>query len=112
MLIYSIHVLKVNGDATWYNPSVGLTACGTYHGDQEMIAATAFSWWTSPNPNLDPMCKKSARVTDPASGESIIVAIKDKCGGCKRDDIDLSLGAFQKLRNPDVGRFKVNWEFI
>jgi len=102
----------INGDATWYSPSVGLVACGTHHGDDEWIAATAFSYWTTGNPNVDPMCNKRARVTDPASGKSVTVRIRDKCAGCKRGDIDLSSGAFKQLRDLGVGRFKVNWDFV
>lgn len=58
------------------------------------------------------MCQKKVKVTDPKSGKSAVVAIKDKCGGCKRGDIDLSPVAFEQLRKKDVGRFKVKWDFV
>lgn len=98
------------GDATWYN--LGMTACGQVFSDNDYVAAIAFSYWTTPNPNNDPMCQRRARVIDPSNGRSVDVAIKDKCASCGRDDIDLSPAAFQQLRNLDVGRFNINWNWI
>lgn len=89
-----------------------MTACGQVFNDNDYVAAIAFSYWTTPNPNNDPMCQKRARVTDPSTGKSVTVSIKDKCGGCQRGDIDLSPVAFQQLRDKSVGRFHVNWDFI
>lgn len=100
----------MRGDATYYN--LGLTACGEVFHNSDYVAAIAFSYWTTPNPNKDPMCYKRARVTDPTNGKSIVVAIKDKCSGCKLGDIDLSPTAFEQFRNKDVGRFTVSWDFI
>ena len=34
------------------------------------------------------------------------VPIKDKCPGCNKDTVDLSLPAFKKLEKPEVGRAK------
>ena len=101
-----------HGDATHYNPSAGYTACGTKHGDEDLIAALPFHFWTTPNPNKDPMCTKSVRVTNPQNGKTVTVRIQDKCQGCKGDDIDLSLGAFRQINDPAVGRFKANWIFV
>lgn len=100
----------MTGDATYYN--LGMTACGQNFTDKDYVAAIAFSYWTTPNPNVDPMCQKHAKVIDPTNGKSITVAIKDKCGACKRDDIDLSPTAFEQFRNLDVGRFTVSWDFV
>ncbi len=80
--------------------------------DNDFVAATSFSYWTTPNPNLDPMCRRSARVTDPSTGRSVEVRIKDKCSGCASGDIDLSPAAFRQLRDLGVGRFRANWDFI
>lgn len=100
----------MTGDATYYN--LGLTACGQVFTDNDYVAAIAFSYWTDPNPNNDKMCQKQARVIDQSNGKSVVVAIKDKCSACKRDDIDLSPIAFEQLRNLTVGRFTVSWDFI
>jgi len=104
--------VAMTGDATWYNVDVGYTACGEHFSNNDLVAATGFSYWSHPNPNLDPMCQRRARVTDPASGRSVEVRIKDKCGGCSSGDIDLSPAAFRQLRDLGVGRFRVNWDFI
>lgn len=112
--LYEILCLDVlvTGDATWYHLNGGITACGERFTDQDLVAATAFNYWTHPNPNLDPMCQRRARVTDPTSGRQVVVRIKDKCGGCRSGDIDLSPAAFRQLRDLGVGRFRVNWDFI
>lgn len=104
--------IAVSGDVTWYNPGVGLTACGTHHNDNELIAATAFHYWTNPNPNNDPMCQRRARITNPSNGKSVEVQIRDKCAACRGDDIDLSKGAFERIADLGVGRFRGNWQFI
>ena len=101
-----------HGDATYYKPNGRNTACGKKHGNNDLIVALPFHYWKTANPNKDPMCTKSIRVTNPKNGKNVTVKIQDKCGGCKGDDIDLSLGAFQHINNPSVGRFKVNWVFV
>jgi len=107
-----IEAEALSGEATYYDLSVGLTACGTQHSNSELVAATSFSWWTSANPNNDPMCRRTAVVRNPSNGRSVTVRIRDKCWGCKREDIDLSPAAFQALGVPlSVGRFRVNWDF-
>jgi len=101
--------VAVSGDATYYHVSAGLTACGTRHSDSEMVAAIGFPYWTTPNPNLDPNCRKTAWVRDPTNGNTITVRIVDKCGSCDRNNIDLSPAAFQRFRPLGVGRFRVEW---
>lgn len=108
----TFYFISVDGDATYYFQGGGITACGEGFNDNDLIGAIAFSWWTEDNPNNDPNCQKSARVTDPSTGKSVTVRIKDKCGGCKRGDIDLSVAAFKSLRPLSVGRFPVRWDFV
>lgn len=98
------------GDLTYYD--LGLTACGQVYTNDDMVAAIAFSYFTSPNPNFDPICGKQVKITDPATFKSVIVTIRDKCEGCKTNDIDVSPSAFEKLKPKSVGRFKVIWDFI
>lgn len=102
--------LAVSGDATYYD--LGMTACGQVYSDNDLVAAIGKNYWTTGNPNNDPVCQKRARVTDPQIGKSVTVQIKDKCMGCKSGDIDLSRAAFKQLRDLSVGRFKVNWNFV
>ena len=102
--------LAMNGDMTYYYPGGGITACGSSHSNNELIAATAFSWWTTGNPNVDPMCRKCARIS--RGGKSVVVRIKDKCSGCKRGDIDVTITAFRRLADPRLGRVRVSWKFV
>lgn len=102
--------LNKTGDLTYYK--LGLTACGQVYTDEDMVAAIAFSYFTTPNPNVDPMCGKQAKIVDPVTSKSIIVTIRDKCEYCKTNDIDVSPSAFEKLNSKSVGRFIVTWDFI
>ncbi|KAL4089516.1 hypothetical protein QTP88_024537 [Uroleucon formosanum] len=75
--------LKKIGDLTYYD--LGLTACGQVYTNKDMVAAIAFGHFTTPNPNLDPMCGKKVKIVDPGTSKSIIVTfnvlflkIKDK----------------------------------
>ncbi|XP_022164623.1 uncharacterized protein LOC111029775 [Myzus persicae] len=98
------------GDLTYYN--LGLTACGQVYTNDDMVAAIAFGHFKTPNPNFDPMCGRRVKIVDPVSAKSIIVTVRDKCEGCKTNDIDVSPSAFEKLKPKIVGRFKVSWDFI
>jgi len=102
--------LKKNGDLTYYN--LGLTACGQVYTNNDMVAAIAFGHFKTPNPNFDPMCGKRVKIVDPGTSKSIVVTVRDKCEGCKINDIDVSPSAFEKLKPKTVGRFKVSWDFI
>lgn len=102
--------LKKIGDLTYYD--LGLTACGQVYTNKDMVAAIAFGHFTTPNPNLDPMCGKKVKIVDPGTSKSIIVTVRDKCEGCKMNDIDVSPSAFEKFKPKTVGRFKVSWDFI
>jgi hypothetical protein len=110
LFIFAADSEAKTGRLTYYN--LGLTACGTWHSNEEFVAAVGRSYWTTANPNIDPMCQKTATVTDPSSGKSVTVAIKDICGSCTANDIDLSPSAFKALRPLDVGMFTANWDFI
>ncbi|KAL0572119.1 hypothetical protein V5O48_009846 [Marasmius crinis-equi] len=99
---------------TWYDP--GLGACGITNGPNDLIAAVSVSVYNNfpgatPNPNLNPICKKKARVT--ANGKSVDVTIVDKCPGCSDGSIDLSPAAFKVLAAQSVGRIHGgSWVFI
>ena len=47
-------------------------------------------------------------------GQSVTVAITDRCGGCKgATDLDFSKGAFDQLTNnqESLGRVQIEWEW-
>jgi len=98
------------GHLTYY--SLGLTACGQVYADGDMVAAIAFDHFRTPNPNLDPVCGKRVKIVDPTTLKYIVVTVRDKCEGCKTNDIDVSPSAFEKLKPKIVGRIKVVWDFI
>lgn len=102
--------LNRTGDLTYY--SLGLTACGRVYADSDMVAAVAFDHFTTSNPNFDPMCGRRVKIVDPTTLKHVVVTVKDKCEGCKTNDIDVSPAAFEKLKPKIVGRIKVVWDFI
>ena len=108
--VFSGTASAVSGPASWYNDA-GYGACGTQinAGTQLLVAAPA-GLWTTPNPNNDPLCSKSIRVT--YNGKTITVPIKDKCPSCANNKIDLSQPAFASLADTSVGIINVTWQIV
>jgi expansin (peptidoglycan-binding protein) len=100
------------GKATYYD-NAGYGACGTLidAARQDLVAVSA-RWWTSPNPNNDPLCRGvSVEVT--YKGKTITVPVRDKCPSCDAGHIDLSRTAFQRFAGTDVGVLSgVRWRFV
>ncbi|WP_416982476.1 RlpA-like double-psi beta-barrel domain-containing protein [Streptomyces sp. T028] len=97
------------GSITWYNPSVGVGACGEWHGDNELVAAVSSQLYGSyPNPNNSPVCGKYVIVYGP-SGTATWAKIVDKCPTCGPYDVDLSPAAFDVISDLGVGRFSTYW---
>jgi len=102
----------MTGKMTFYN-DVGFGACGTQiNAATQNLVAMSFRWWTTPNPNNDPICQGiSVRVT--FNGKTITVPVKDKCPSCDATHIDLSQAAFQRLAPLDVGVVNgITWQFV
>jgi expansin (peptidoglycan-binding protein) len=101
----------INGNMTYYNDA-GYGACGTYiNAASEDLVAVSSQWWTTANPNNDPLCQGvSVKVT--YNGKTITVPVKDKCPSCAKEHIDLSQAAFQKLAPLDLGNVAVTWSFV
>ncbi len=100
----------VSGTASYYNDA-GYGACGTQiNAATEMLVAAPAALWTTPNPNNDPLCRKSIRVTH--NGRTITVPIKDKCPSCPSNKIDLSQPAFASLADTSLGIINVTWEIV
>ncbi|WP_067508083.1 cysteine/serine endopeptidase inhibitor [Actinoplanes sp. TFC3] len=104
-----------NGKATYYNDA-GYGACGTpINAATEMLVAVSYQWWTTANPNADPLCSGiSVQVT--YNGKTITVPVKDKCPGCDATHIDLSQPAFGQFASTDPsntpGVLNVTWKFV
>jgi expansin (peptidoglycan-binding protein) len=101
----------INGNATYYNDS-GYGACGTWlNAATEMLVAVPASYWTTPNPNNDPLCTGvSVQVT--YDGRTITVPVRDKCPSCDSAHIDLSQPAFTQLADPNLGNIRLTWKFV
>ncbi|KAG9082666.1 hypothetical protein FS749_006668 [Ceratobasidium sp. UAMH 11750] len=108
-----------NGWASWYNPSVGIGACGWQNQDYEWVAAVGTALFQEMmtgrrlkdgNPNHSAACGKTATAT--YNGKSITLGIVDRCYRCGYDDIDLAPAAFQQFADPGVGKlFGFSWHF-
>ncbi|KAB5587503.1 Rare lipoprotein A-like double-psi beta-barrel protein [Ceratobasidium theobromae] len=115
-----------NGWTTYYNPSVGVGACGWSNSDSELVAAIGTSLYQEmmvgeyistllrlvsyANPNHSKACGKTAKVT--WQGKSVTVKVVDRCYACGYNDIDLSPAAFQRLAALSVGKLTgSSWKF-
>ncbi|WP_345433585.1 cysteine/serine endopeptidase inhibitor [Actinoallomurus vinaceus] len=101
----------MNGNATYYNDA-GYGACGTQvNAATEMLVAVPAAYWTTANPNNDPLCTGvSVEVT--YNGRTIKVPVKDKCPSCSSTHIDLSYPAFAQLADPNLGNIPLTWKFV
>lgn len=103
-----------SGDGTFY--ATGLGACGIVNQDTDFIAAIAHEFYDSygggnPNPNNAPICNKKVKAT--YQGNSVVVTLTDRCGGCVGEALDFSPSAFQQLAPLAVGRIHdVEWVFL
>ncbi|MEU6972177.1 cysteine/serine endopeptidase inhibitor [Kitasatospora aureofaciens] len=102
----------MSGKATYYNDA-GYGACGTrINASDQMLVAVSHTWWTSANPNNDPLCKGiSVKVT--YQGKTVTVPVKDQCPSCDSTHIDLSQPAFAKLAPLSKGVINgLTWQFV
>lgn len=99
-----------NGKMSWYD-AAGYGACGTQiNANTQLLAAVPSVYFTTANPNKDPVCKQC--ICASYKGKSIKVQVKDKCPGCSADKIDLSKPAFAKLAPIDVAVISgASWRF-
>ncbi|KAI5811907.1 riboflavin aldehyde-forming enzyme [Pyronema omphalodes] len=101
------------GDGTYYIPSTG--ACGIVSTSSEMIVAISQFVFDSAgvaNPNLNPFCGRKIRVRRAGMQKGVEVRVVDRCVGCKAEDLDLSLRAFEMLAKEVEGRVKVEWAWV
>ena len=90
--------IKKNGlhSATWYNMHGHKTASGERFHKDSLTAAYNYS-----------KLGTYLRVTNPNTGQSIIVKVNDRMGYKGSNHIDLSKCAFDSIGNPQSGRLKV-----
>jgi expansin (peptidoglycan-binding protein) len=101
----------IQGNATYYNDA-GYGACGTQiNAATEMLVAVSYTYWTTANPNNDPLCTGvSVEVT--YKGRTIRVPVRDKCPSCAPGHIDLSQPAFSQLADINLGNIPLTWKFV
>ncbi|KAK8131333.1 hypothetical protein PG984_007771 [Apiospora sp. TS-2023a] len=98
-----------SGDMTYYD--AGLGACGYQNNNNDAIVALPFSFFTAANPNLDPQCGRTIRIT--YNGNSQTATVVDKCAGCAGNSIDVTPTLFTALTGSlDAGRVQVTWDFV
>ncbi|KAK9790453.1 hypothetical protein AB5N19_03889 [Seiridium cardinale] len=99
--------LAFTGRMTYYTP--GLGACGQNNSPSDFIVAIGASRWTASNPNNDPLCQNSIRISH--GGKTVTAKVVDKCPGCGANDIDVSPAVFQQFASLDTGVLTVDWNF-
>jgi hypothetical protein len=99
------------GEATYYDDA-GYGACGTQiNAATDYLVAVSYTWWTTPNPNNDPVCNYNVEVT--YNGVTVTVPVRDKCPSCDSTHLDLSKPAFQRFANTDQGVINgITWKFV
>ena len=113
---------KFVGDLTYFQ--TGLGACGETNGQQDLIVsishfvfdAAGSSSDTGGNSNDNPLCGKMVRASryDEQYGEqrSVDLKVADRCTGCQPDDLDTTIGAFERLAPSADGRVDVTWAWL
>ncbi|OLN85900.1 Allergen Asp f 7-like protein [Colletotrichum chlorophyti] len=100
-----------SGDLTYY--AVGLGACGEDDSGKDntenIVALSHLVMGAQSNGN--PYCGKKIKIT--VNGKSTTATVRDKCMGCKENDIDVSEKCFLEVFDSlGVGRQTVEWSFI
>ncbi|PVU93501.1 hypothetical protein BB561_003255 [Smittium simulii] len=105
------------GDGTYYDPGVGIGACGNLNNnDQAVVAMNTFQYGATPNPNNAPICGKCVKITATGPGAnknvSVIAKVVDRCPVCKFGDVDMSESVFLKISPLAKGRIPISWSFV
>ncbi|ORY98030.1 RlpA-like double-psi beta-barrel-protein domain-containing protein-containing protein [Syncephalastrum racemosum] len=102
--------LSGKGDGTYYDPGVGVLACGTRFTAQDMVVALDHYDYGDDldNPNDSPVCGACIKITGPLG--STKATIQDKCPACGRGSLDLSPAVFDLVGDMNEGRIPVSWE--
>ena len=98
------------GDITYYQ--IGMGACGEDDsGKDDSVSIVALSHLLmGQQSNGNPYCGKT--ITIYGNGKSTTATVKDKCMGCKEDDIDVSEKVYKELWGGlGTGRMPVSWSF-
>lgn len=99
------------GDLTYYD--LGLGACGIDNsGEDETANIVAMSSAVmGAQSNGNPMCGKTIKIYNEATGKTATGVIQDKCPGCVAGSIDVSKKLFEELADLDEGRLEISWNW-
>lgn len=110
------------GELTYYQP--GLGACGETSTDSDFIVSLSYILFDAAgsstnnggNSNDNPLCGQTLRATryneEVGAERSVDLRVVDRCTGCAVDDLDTSLGAFERLAPSASGRVSVSWAWL
>ncbi|KAI7900992.1 RlpA-like double-psi beta-barrel-protein domain-containing protein-containing protein [Cokeromyces recurvatus] len=99
------------GDGTYYDPGVGLTACGTiFTAEDNIVAMNEYDFGNYANPNNSPVCGVCIIVTGPKGSQK--AQIQDICPatGCGRGSVDLTPAVFNQIGDLSAGRIPISWK--
>lgn len=105
--------VEQSGDFTFYNDK-GYGACGRQiDASKQKLVAVSHLWFTTSNPNKDPVCTGKVCVKVTYNRKSVTVPVQDKCPSCDRNHLDLSQTAFSQLAPLSVGHvYGAKWSFV
>ncbi|KDQ21775.1 hypothetical protein BOTBODRAFT_61389 [Botryobasidium botryosum FD-172 SS1] len=100
------------GYATYYYQENSAGACGSYHGDSDLVAAMDIGRYGDINA-ASSLCGTQVHITNNENGRSVVVTIADACPDCRgRNSIDLSVSAFQEIAPESEGMVPITWAFV
>ncbi|PFH54304.1 hypothetical protein AMATHDRAFT_72811 [Amanita thiersii Skay4041] len=104
--------LNTGGFATFFYQNGNAGACGTVHGESDLIAAMDYRRYGNLNVKSD-LCGRKIKITNPSNHKSVVVTVADACPTCRNaNSIDLSVGAFKRIANLDQGIVGINWSYV
>ncbi|KAN0083507.1 RlpA-like double-psi beta-barrel-containing domain containing protein [Elaphomyces granulatus] len=105
------------GRGTTYYQNNAAGSCGKVNPDSALIVALGNYWMK--NQDESPYCGCKIKVKNVGSnsgshgkGNTLTVTVADTCESCGENDIDFSLGAWNKLTKKSYpGTIIIDWEF-
>jgi len=100
------------GFATWFLQNGVAGACGTVHGEDDLIVAIDQDRYGDSG-EKSKLCGKQVKITNTNNNKSVVATIADDCPSCTNgNSIDLSQGTFQQIATLDEGEVPIDWVFL
>ncbi|KAH8113647.1 RlpA-like double-psi beta-barrel-protein domain-containing protein-containing protein [Phellopilus nigrolimitatus] len=97
-----------NARLTYYDITVGTTACGKNYKASDYVVALNGAEFGSGYPG--PHCFKKISIT--ANGKTATAQIVDKCPGCPKGGLDLTEGLFEHFAPTSKGVLTGSWKYV